>query len=233
MPARNERDLDDIPKDIRGDLKVHLIKRVDEVLSLVLEPPVAVPTPPRRSRTASRAPRSERRRAPAERELRRQGLRRRGVLAVALRPRRGRGARRLRRCSAAVGFLPLFGGPGYEQSLASGLVVPVAAAIASALELVGRATSRRARWPASGAGIATGAILAGVAFATALLHGLRVGICDFWGGARLLRADRGVRRRWSAARGARSSPRSCRGRRRRRLRVRAAGARRAARRDRR
>ncbi len=46
VPARNERDLDDIPKDIRGDLKVHLIKRIDQVLSLVLEPPVAVPTPP-------------------------------------------------------------------------------------------------------------------------------------------------------------------------------------------
>jgi ATP-dependent Lon protease len=43
VPARNERDLDDIPKDIRGDLKVHLIKRVDEVLSLVLEPPIVVP----------------------------------------------------------------------------------------------------------------------------------------------------------------------------------------------
>ncbi len=43
VPARNERDLDDIPKDIRGELKVHLIKRVDEVLPLVLEPPIVVP----------------------------------------------------------------------------------------------------------------------------------------------------------------------------------------------
>jgi hypothetical protein len=32
-----------------------------------------------------------------------------------------------------VGFLPLFGGPGYEQSLATGLVVPVTAAIATAI----------------------------------------------------------------------------------------------------
>ena len=30
----------------------------------------------------------------------------------------------------AVGFLPLFGGPGYEQSLATGLLVPAATAIA-------------------------------------------------------------------------------------------------------
>ncbi len=46
VPARNERDLDDIPKDIRDELKVHLVKRVDEVLSLVLEPPIALPPVP-------------------------------------------------------------------------------------------------------------------------------------------------------------------------------------------
>ncbi len=45
LPARNERDLEDIPKDIRSELKVHLIKRVDEVLALVLEPPLIVPPP--------------------------------------------------------------------------------------------------------------------------------------------------------------------------------------------
>ena len=43
VPARNERDLDEIPKDVRDQLVVHLIKRVDEVLPLVLEPPVAQP----------------------------------------------------------------------------------------------------------------------------------------------------------------------------------------------
>ncbi len=46
VPFRNERDLDDIPKDVRGELKVHLIKRVDEVLALVLEPPIVTPPPP-------------------------------------------------------------------------------------------------------------------------------------------------------------------------------------------
>ena len=39
VPARNERDLEDIPKDIREQMTVHLVKRVDEVLPLVLEPP--------------------------------------------------------------------------------------------------------------------------------------------------------------------------------------------------
>jgi ATP-dependent Lon protease len=43
VPARNERDLDDIPKDIREQLKVHLVKRVDEILPLVLEAPSPVP----------------------------------------------------------------------------------------------------------------------------------------------------------------------------------------------
>lgn len=36
----------------------------------------------------------------------------------------------------AVGFLPLFGGPGYEEALAAGLVLPAAAAIATALDVV-------------------------------------------------------------------------------------------------
>jgi ATP-dependent Lon protease len=45
VPARNEPDLEEVPKDVRSELKVHLIKRVDEVLPLVLEPPVAPPQP--------------------------------------------------------------------------------------------------------------------------------------------------------------------------------------------
>ncbi len=39
MPFRNEHSLDDVPKDVLAQLKVHLVKRVDEVLPLVLEPP--------------------------------------------------------------------------------------------------------------------------------------------------------------------------------------------------
>jgi ATP-dependent Lon protease len=45
VPKRNERDLDDVPIDVREELRVHLIKRVDEVLPIVLEPPLA-PSPP-------------------------------------------------------------------------------------------------------------------------------------------------------------------------------------------
>ncbi len=43
LPAKNERDLEDIPKDVREQLTIHLIKRVDEILPLVLEPPPAPP----------------------------------------------------------------------------------------------------------------------------------------------------------------------------------------------
>jgi ATP-dependent Lon protease len=43
VPAKNEHDLDDIPKDVRDELEIHLIKRVDEVLPLVLQPPDTAP----------------------------------------------------------------------------------------------------------------------------------------------------------------------------------------------
>jgi len=46
LPARNEADLEDIPKDVRAELRVHLIRRVDEVLPLVLEPMPAPPADP-------------------------------------------------------------------------------------------------------------------------------------------------------------------------------------------
>jgi ATP-dependent Lon protease len=39
MPARNERDLEDVPDEIRQDLEIHLVSRIDEVLPLVLAPP--------------------------------------------------------------------------------------------------------------------------------------------------------------------------------------------------
>ena len=43
MPARNESDLENVPADVLGELKIHLIKRVDEILALVLEPPAIPP----------------------------------------------------------------------------------------------------------------------------------------------------------------------------------------------
>src|SRR6185295_16692005 len=50
VPSRNEKDLEEVPKDVLADLKVHLVKKVAEVLPIVLEPPTAAPpsqsTPP-------------------------------------------------------------------------------------------------------------------------------------------------------------------------------------------
>jgi ATP-dependent Lon protease len=46
LPARNEKDLEDVPKDVLGELELHLIKRMDEILPLVLEPPVETGDPP-------------------------------------------------------------------------------------------------------------------------------------------------------------------------------------------
>ena len=43
VPSRNEKDLEDVPKDVLAELKVHLIKKVDEVLPIVLEEPAAPP----------------------------------------------------------------------------------------------------------------------------------------------------------------------------------------------
>ncbi len=46
VPARNEPDLEDVPSDVRAELKIHLIKRVDEVLPLVLEAASSAPAVP-------------------------------------------------------------------------------------------------------------------------------------------------------------------------------------------
>lgn len=74
----------------------------------------------------------------------------------------------------AVGFLPLFAGPGYEAALAAGLVLPGLAAVATALD-VRRATTPMA---AFSRGVANGALLALVGFAVTWIHGVRAGFCD-------------------------------------------------------
>ncbi len=44
IPAKNRKDLEDVPDDVKDDLKITLISTVDEVLPIVLEPPRQVPT---------------------------------------------------------------------------------------------------------------------------------------------------------------------------------------------
>ena len=83
----------------------------------------------------------------------------------------------------ATGFLPQFGGPGYESALAGGLILPSVAAIATALLLV-RAPQptangqRLTALAALGRGVAYGTVLALTGVVIATLHGLRAGFCD-------------------------------------------------------
>jgi ATP-dependent Lon protease len=39
LPARNERDLEEVPQEVRDDIRIHLVSRVEQVLPLVLKPP--------------------------------------------------------------------------------------------------------------------------------------------------------------------------------------------------
>ena len=44
VPSRNAKDLEEVPKDVLAELKIHLVGKISEVLPLVLEPP-ATPSP--------------------------------------------------------------------------------------------------------------------------------------------------------------------------------------------
>ncbi|HRI72184.1 MAG TPA: hypothetical protein PK156_48455, partial [Polyangium sp.] len=78
-----------------------------------------------------------------------------------------------------IGSLPLFDGPGYESALAAGLFIPVITIIATALEL---SKERLAPMDALSRGVANGCKWVGLAWLITMLHGLRHGYCDAWGG---------------------------------------------------
>ena len=60
MPRENERDLDDIPAEVRNELKFHFVEHLDEALKLTLVPdekaakPVAAKPAKRASRTRNK-----------------------------------------------------------------------------------------------------------------------------------------------------------------------------------
>lgn len=82
--------------------------------------------------------------------------------------------------AAAIGFVPLFDGPGYESALAVGLFVPIVTILTTALELSGK---RLAPIDALSHGVANGCKFVGLAWLITMLHGLRHGYCDAWGGS--------------------------------------------------
>ncbi len=49
LPARNERDLEEVPAEVKHDLEIHFVHRLDEVLPLVLAPPEESDSHPDRS----------------------------------------------------------------------------------------------------------------------------------------------------------------------------------------
>jgi len=79
----------------------------------------------------------------------------------------------------AYGFIPQFGGPGYESSLAAGVVLPATTALCLAFGLAGH---KIAPLVAFGRGISIGFGLAALGLVIVFGHGLRVGMCDAsWG----------------------------------------------------
>ena len=88
-----------------------------------------------------------------------------------------------------IGFLPLFGGPGYEAALAAGLVLPALGAVATAVEV---ASARPAPLDAYGRGLLSGFRLALLALLVTLAHGFRVGFCDPWDDIALFALGPGV-----------------------------------------
>ena len=83
-----------------------------------------------------------------------------------------------------IGCLRLFAGPGYEQALATGLVAPSAAAIATSLENSKDLLGETPRRPVACIlhGIEIGLFFSAISLFTAIVHGVRVGFCDFAGG---------------------------------------------------
>lgn len=82
--------------------------------------------------------------------------------------------------AAAIGCLPLFDGPGYEAAFAAGLYVPIITILATALEL---STLRLKPIDALSHGVANGCKFAALAWVVTMLHGLRHGYCDAFGGS--------------------------------------------------
>lgn len=77
--------------------------------------------------------------------------------------------------AVGMGFVPQFSGPGYEVSLAYGLVLPTILVLSSSAEL---ASFEPEPFEAYCRGIANGVLLFTVASVVSLTHGLARGLCD-------------------------------------------------------
>lgn len=112
------------------------------------------------------------------------------VAAVRARPSLAIGLAVVLAHGVSTGFVPLFGGVGYENDLAVGLVCPSVAAIAVARDEHRRGP--RAPLDAVVSGLGFGVVVALVSVAIALFHGLRVRACDPLGGLSVYALTAGV-----------------------------------------
>jgi len=82
----------------------------------------------------------------------------------------------------ALGFVPLFDGPGYEIALGAGLVLAFAVAVSAALDLVAAAPPPRPI-DAIARALTLAALFAFAGWLTTIFHGARTGFCDAGAGS--------------------------------------------------
>src|SRR5262249_22805973 len=129
--------------------------------------------------TRSRSPRSRKSRTTRRRSRPRSRAFARATVAAPMRPLLRAlpiqlGAVFVLTAMGALGFVPLFDGPGYESALGPGLILPFVTAIATAL-----AVSLEVAPPVDvlARGLATGGLFALLAWLTTMAHGFRTGFC--------------------------------------------------------
>ncbi|HWO11176.1 MAG TPA: hypothetical protein VNN80_16890, partial [Polyangiaceae bacterium] len=76
-----------------------------------------------------------------------------------------------------VGFVPLFGGPGYEAALALGIILPLPVACVSAARALDALRSGSAPLDVLAAAVRFALLVVGLHLLILLLHGARVGYC--------------------------------------------------------
>lgn len=81
--------------------------------------------------------------------------------------------------AALLGFLPQLGALAYESALVMGIVLPPVVLLASSAELL---DAEEAPFDHYARGLANAAALFAIVLFVDVLHGLRVGFCDPWGG---------------------------------------------------
>jgi hypothetical protein len=77
-----------------------------------------------------------------------------------------------------LGLVPILAGPGYETALVAGLLGPATAAVVTSRELSAR---RLGAFATLARAVESGLLLSSVIYLTALVHGLRAGLCDLAG----------------------------------------------------